>query len=119
MKLDVSNMPINTLYRFDINKYVWSTMLSESRNGNNKQSAPIRYTEVYEITNEGYIKLLASGALVPNKNEYDYVKGFSIWDYDQEKRVDFKITIYLEELKLKDFYELHKAVEKNYNLRKR
>ena len=34
MELNVSNMPLNTIYRFDTNKYVMSTMLKETRDGN-------------------------------------------------------------------------------------
>ena len=119
MKIDVSNMPINILYRFDVNKYVWSTLLTESKEGKYKTDEPQRYTEVYEITDNGYIKMISSGRLLPNVDYYDYSRGFSIWDYDQEKKYDFKVTTQLEELKLKDLYEIRDAVALNYRLGKK
>ena len=114
MKLGVSNMPSNTLYKFDINKYVWSTMLNESRSGNYKQNQPIRYTEVYEISEEGYINLIASGRLTPSDDVVDYTKGFSIWDYDKEGKINFNIKNDLQEIKLNELYEIRDAIGRNY-----
>ena len=110
-------MPLNTLYRFDTNRYVFSTMLNETRNGNYKQDKSIRFTEVYEITEEGYMNLVASGKLVDNPNVFDYSREFAIRDYDKDDIINFKVTMFLEELELKELQELREAIAKNYNKR--
>ncbi len=107
MGLNVYNMPKNTLYRFDINKYVWTTDLMKKRS-NNKEDADT--TEVFEITDEGYMKLLASGKLV---TEEDSKNEFGIFDYEKNGITSFKVTMELEELKLKDLYMLREAIAIN------
>ena len=115
MEVNVSNMPINTLYRFDTNKYVWSTMLNETRNGHYKQSEFTKFTEVYEITNEGYMNLIASGKLVDNPDVFDYSKEFAIFDYDKDDTISFRVTMFLEELDIKELNELREAIARNYH----
>ena len=107
-------MPINALYQFDTNKYVYSTLLTESRGGSEKHEKPVLYTEVYEITNDGYRRLVASGKLVPNKDIPDYNLGFAIVDPDKKETIDFKISMYLTEMKINDFDELCDAVARNH-----
>ena len=117
MEVNVSNMPINTLYRFDTNRYVFSTMLNETRNGNYKQEDATRFTEVYEITDEGYMSLVASGKLIDNPNVFDYSKEFAIRDYDRDDVISFKVTMFLEEVGIKELHELREAIARNYNRR--
>ena len=117
MEVNVANMPINTLYKFDTNKYVWSTLLKETRNGNYKQDEFVKFTEVYEITEEGYMRLIASGKLVDNPEVFDYSKEFAIFDYDKDDTISFKVTMFLQEFGINELHELREAIAKNYNKR--
>ena len=113
-ELNVFNIPINTLYRFDVNKYVFTTILAETRGGIKRTDNPVKVTEVYELTDEGYIKRLASGKLTTEPGKRDFTKEFSIFDYDKKTTTNFKISMYLEELKLNDLFELRDAIAKTY-----
>ena len=119
MEINVSNIPLNTIYKFDVNKYIWTTMLTESRDGSIKHNNPVKYAEVYEITKEGYMKLLASGKLVHNKNNDGYSQGFAIEDYNEKSKTDFRITMYLREVTLRELYELRDAIAFNYKKMKK
>ena len=90
MKENVSNMPLNTVYKFGNNDYVWSIMLNQTRNGQNKQEKPTRYTEVYRIDRDGLMKKIASGRLIENPDS-DYSRRFVIYDYDQDTNLSFFI----------------------------
>ncbi len=111
--LNVSNIPLNTLYQFDINKYIWTTMLNETRGGKHIQEAPFKVTEVYEITLDGFIKLVTSGKLTSEPGKRDLTREFEIFDYDEETTKSFRIPMRLQELKLNNLYELRDAVRKN------
>ena len=111
MEINVSNMAINTLYRFDTNKYVWTTKLSETRGGTHKEGGSFDVTEVYEITNEGYIKLVASGKLNVNPNNNE----FEIFDYDKETTTSFKVTMHMQQVSLNELHEIRDAVARNYS----
>ena len=114
MELNIYNIPINTLYRFDINKYVWTTYLTETRGNSHKQDRPLKVTEVYEITDEGYMRLVASGKLINEPDKGDFSREFGIFDYDKETTTNFKVTMYLHEVGLKELYELRNAVARTY-----
>ena len=79
-----------------------------------KTDNPVKVTEVYELTDEGYIKRLASGKLTTEPGKRDFTKEFSIFDYDKKTTTNFKISMYLEELKLNDLFELRDAIAKTY-----
>ena len=117
MEVNVSNIPLNTLYRFDINKYIWKTKIHETRGGKHKQDIPFIVTEVYEITQEGFFRLVASGKLTTEPGKRDF-REFGIFDYDKNVTNNFKTTMHLEELKLNEWYELRDAVRKTYNRNK-
>jgi len=119
VEINVSSIPLNTIYRFDVNKYIWSTMLSESRDGSIKHKKPIKYTEVYEITKDGYMRLVASGNLVHNKSNDGYSQGFAIENNDDKSKTDFRVTMYLHEVTLRELYELRDAIAFNYKKMKK
>ena len=116
--LSVNNLPINTIYRFDTNKYLRTTQLMETRGGKHKQDVPFKVTEVYEITQDGYIKLLASGKLTSEPGKRDNSREFQIFDYDTNNTKYFRITMYLHEVNLDELYELRDAVIRNKNRKK-
>ena len=119
MAVNVSNIPLNTIYRFDINKYVMSTMLTNTRGENYPLREPTRFTEVYQIDDDGYLYRVASGTLIDNPMIYDFAHGFAIRDYDKDMVVSFKISMNLEKVGLKELYELQAAVAQNYEKRKK
>ena len=109
-EINVSNMNVNTAYRFDINKYVCTTIVMESRNGTKKFSEPVKCTSVYELTDEGYLKPLASGELIPNKEVPSYIEGFSIRDFDTNEISNYKAPMYLQEISFDDLNDLKEFV---------
>ncbi len=113
MQYNVSNMPLNTFFRFDTNRYVFSTMLFETRNGNYKLDKPTKFTEVYEIGMDGSMKLVASGRLIENPSVYDYTTNFAIMDYDQDDTIQFHISMYLQEVSKEELKEIREAVANN------
>ena len=61
MKVNVSNMEINTVYRFGDN-YIWSIIRDTASNGE-QLPKPTKLTEVYRIDSMGLMKKIASGIL--------------------------------------------------------
>lgn len=119
MEINVKNMPLDTVYRFDTNKYVMATMLKETRDGNYPLNEEKRFTEVYQIDNDGALNRIASGTLIDDPDVYDFNHEFAIRDYDKEMSVSFNVTMHLQEVGLDELYELRAAIEKNYNKNKK
>lgn len=113
MKKDISNIPLNTIYRFDINKYIMATM-QKGDNDTFISDEPKRILWVYQIDNDGSLIRIAHGTLVDKPDVYDYSRGFSIQDFDKDMNVSFRVTMELQELTLNELYDLKDAVAKNY-----
>ncbi len=114
MKVNVSNMPMNKLYKFADRSYVWTTQLYETRNGNYKDTTPKEYTEVYRIDGSGLFTRVASGRLVDNPAINDYDHRFSIFDYDQDMMLSFFVEEPFKEANLDELYKLQKAIARSY-----
>ena len=119
MKVNVSNMPLGTLYKFDDNRYVIALMLYETRNGNYKSKEPSRFTEVYQIDGDGYMSRMASGSLVNNPDVFDFDKNFSIMDYDMDMNINFAVNGGLKETSLEELYKLRDAIARSYEEKNR
>ncbi len=119
MKNNVANMPMNTLYKFDDNRYVIALMLNNTRNGNYPMNEPKRFTEVYQIDPDGLMSRVASGSLVNNPAVYDFDKNFSIMDYDMDELISFNVTMPLQEVGLDELYKLRNSIARSYNSRNR
>ena len=117
MELNVSNMPMNKLYKFADNSFVWSVMLNETRNGNYQQEKPFKFTEVYRIDGTGFMKRVASGRLVDNPAINDYEHRFSIFDYDNDMELSFFVETPFKEAELADLYKMRDAISRSYNSR--
>ena len=118
MGLNVSNMPMNKLYKFAEGSYVWSTMLKETREGNYPSNQPSKFTEVYRIDGNGILTRVASGRLVDNPSINDFDKRFSISDYDQDYILSFFVEEPLKEADLSELYKLRDAIATGYKSRK-
>ena len=116
MKVNVSNMPMDKLYKFNDNSFVWSTMLSETRGGYFKQEKPSKFTEVYKIDETGFMKRVASGRLVDNPAINDFDHRFSIYDYDNDMDFSFFVKTF-EEADLEDLYKMRDSIDKSYSNR--
>ena len=114
MELNVKNMPLNTIYRFDTNRYVLSTMLTETRGENYPLKEPTKFIEVFQIEDDGRLHRSASGTLVDNPDVYDFNHEFAIRDYDKDMVVSFKVSTHLEEVPIDELYDLRSAIEKNF-----
>ena len=114
MGLNVKNIPLDTVYRFDTNKYVMATMLNETRGGNLITEKPKRFTEIYQFDMDGSLIRTTSGVLIDNPNLYDFEHVFAIKDYDNDMTISFKIPIHLQKVGLDELYELRAGIEKNY-----
>lgn len=114
MELNVWNIPKNRIYRFDTNKYLYKTKLFETRGGKHIDDGYFDVAEVYELTMEGYTKLVASGKMTdePLKRQSD--REFEIFDYDDNKTYRFKVTMHLQEVSLDELYELRDGISRNY-----
>lgn len=115
MKVNVSNMPINKLYKFADDSFVFSTMLKETRGGNYPQNTPTKFTEVYRIDGNGFMQRVASGNLVDNPSINDYDHRFSIFDYDKDMALSFFVETPFEEADLNDLYKLRDSISRSYN----
>ena len=115
MALNVSNMPMNRLYKFADNSYVWSIMLKETRGGNYRESEPSKYTEVYKIDATGRLMRETSGRLVSNPDAMDPNKRFAIFDPDADCCYSFFVETPLEEANLDELYKLRDAIARSYN----
>ena len=113
MELNVWNIPINKLYRFDTNKYIYKTKLSETRGGSHKEKGTFEVVEVYELTMEGYTRLVASGKMVDEPLNRQNEREFQIFDYDKNETIPFKVSMYLQEVTLKELYELREGIARN------
>lgn len=115
--INVLNMPINTLYKFAENRYVFSLMLNSTRLGNFYSEEPMRFTEVYEIDNDGNMIKLVSGKLIDNPRVFNLDKTFLIYDYDQDLSYAFDVQIPLEEASLQEVKKLKEAMHKMSNIK--
>ena len=115
MEYNVSNIPINTLYKFADNKYIIALMLNETRNGNYYKEEPRRFTEVYEIRGPEFMSRIASGLFVDNPNVYDYNKGFAIRDLDSNDTFSFEVTMPLEEANLDEINKVRDTIASEHN----
>ena len=113
MKTNVSNMPLNKLYKFADGSFVWATMLNETRGGLFKQDEPSRFTEVFQIDSDGFFERIASGRVVDTPGNTDYDHRFVIYDYDKNITLSFFVTKRFKEATLKDLYGLKEAISKN------
>ncbi len=117
MKINVSNMPINTLYKFDDNKYVMALMLKETREGGYPSNKASRFTEVYQIDDTGFISRIASGKLIDNPSVYDFDKLFAIKDMDMDTIMSFAVTKPLKEVNLNELYQVKEAISKSNSIK--
>ncbi len=117
MERNVSNMPLNTLYRFDDNRYVWTVELNETRAGNYKSKEPIKLTEVYVVDGSGLMSRLVSGRLNVNPAINDFNHRFSIFDYDKDTEYSFMIKGPFREAKLDEVYKLRDIIEREYKIK--
>lgn len=117
--LNVLNMPINTLYKFAENRYVYSLMLNSTRLGSFCSEEPTRFTEVYEIDNDGNMIKLVSGKLIDNARVFNLDKTFIIYDYDQDLSYAFDIQIPLQEANIIELKKLKEALNKMENTKKK
>jgi len=117
MALNVSNMPMNTLYKFANNSYVWSIMLKETRGGNYRDTESSKYTEVYRIDDTGRLLRETSGRLVSNPDAMDFNKRFSIFDPDADCCYSFFVETPLEEVNMHELYRLRDAIARSYESR--
>ena len=117
--INVLNMPLDTLYKFAYNRYVFASMLKSSRLGNYCSEEPIRITEVYEIdSNDNMIKLV-SGKLIDNSRVFNFDKTFIIYDYDQDLSYAFDVQMPLEEANSLELLKLKEAINKMNNIKKK
>ena len=116
MKVNVSNMPLGKLYKFDDNRYVIKLKLTETRGGNYPSNEPHVFTEVYQIDGMGFMERIVSGNLINNRSVFDFDKNFAIFDYDQDTSYSFGVTEF-KEASLEELYKLRAAVEREYNRR--
>ena len=114
MEINVSNMPMNKLYKFADNSFVWSVMLSETRGGNYKQNTPTKFTEVYRVDGTGFMIRAASGRLVDNPAINDFNHRFSVFDYDNDMELSFFVEMPLKEATLDDLYMLRDSIARSY-----
>lgn len=117
MGINVSNMPMNKLYKFGDNSYVWTVLLKQTREGNYISSEPKKYTEVYRLDGNGNLVRIASGRLVDNPSINDYDNRFSIFDYDKDYDLSFFVEQPFKEANLDDLYKLRNAISKEYESR--
>ena len=113
MKTNVSNMPINTLYKFDDNRYVIKLMLKETRDGNYPSNEASEFTEVYEKNTDGYMYRKVSGILVDNPDVFDFNKQFAIYDPDNDMQITFEVKEFNEHVE--ELSEVRQAIEREYN----
>lgn len=118
MGLNVSNMPLNTLYKFDDNRYVISFMLDATRNHSYPLNKPKRFTEVYQVDANGVMTRVVSGDLINKPDVYDFDKMFSIKDCDMDQIFSFKINKPFHEVELNELYKLRDAVNNNKKINK-
>lgn len=116
--MNVSNMPMDKLYKFADNSYVWSTMLYETRNGNYKNDKPSKYTEVFRIDGNGLLSRVASGRLVDNPSINDYEHRFAIFDYDNDTTYSFFVETPFREANLDELYEIKELMEQRIRVTK-
>ena len=109
MKINVSNLPLNTLFQFDKNCYICSLMLDETRRHKYQLDNPKKFTEVYRVSDDG-LEILASGEVIDNPRLYNFDRNFAIFDYDNKDVVDFKITMPLKDITASDSHELDELI---------
>ena len=85
---NVHNLPKDTIYQFDVDKFLWKIELNNPQNDNK-----VLFTEVYEIK-DNIIHKIVSGILVDNPN-MDKEDRFSI--LDNENVLEFKQTMPFKE----------------------
>ena len=111
----VYNMPENRLYQFDSDKYVWRTQLYSTRRGNYPAREPISLTEVYQ-KDDNYLRCIASGRIINNKyTNTDYE--FTIFDYDVDTSIRFKIEMPLKEADKETYMMLRDNITEVMNTR--
>ncbi len=102
--LTIYHIPEYRLYQFDSDKYVWKTKLNSTRSGSYPAREPIPLTEVYEKEDDN-LRCVASGSLYNSK----YSNGpdeFTIFDYDVDTSLSFRIKMPLKEADKKTYQML-------------
>ena len=117
--INVLNMPLNTLYKFAHNRYVYASMLNSTRLGDHYSEEPARFTEVYEIDSNGDMVKLVSGKLIDNSRVFNLDKTFIIYDYDQDLSYAFDVQFPLEEATIEELEKLKEALNKMNNNKKK
>ena len=110
MKVNVSNMSVNTLYRFSDDCLVWSR---ETTQKHPFQKSNI-ITEVYHLGGDGEyddVFRIASGELVNNPSGNDYDNRFIIKDYDKGLNLTFYVTSPFEKATIEDLFKLRRELE--------
>ena len=119
MELNVSNIPMNTLYKFGDNYYVISLMLDQTRNNTYPLDKPKRFTEVYKLDPDGIMTRVTSGILVDNSAAYNFNEEFAIRDYDMDDIFSFKVNMPLKEVGLEELYKVRDAIARSYKASKK
>ena len=117
--INVLNIPLNTLYKFAYNRFVFTTMLNSTRLGSYYSEKPFRVMEVYELDSDGNMIKLVSGKLIDNSRVFGFDKTFIIYDYDQDYSYAFDIQMPLEEASKEELEKLHEALSTMDNIKKK
>ena len=114
---NVKNIPLNNLYQFDNNKYVWRIEGNYiDSDGHNK---PIILTEVYELGKNDTLDLISSGKLIENDDVYKDYHDFTIFDYNKNVTTSFQTTMNLTPAPLMIIYKLRDTISKMYHNEKK
>ncbi len=114
MKVNVSNMPMDTVYRFSDDSIVWSKKTTEKEPF--QKSNVI--TEVWRLNAANELLRQARGELVDNPNGNDYDNRFVIHDLDINKDLTFYVTSPFEKATLEYLYVLKEAADKQKQQKK-
>lgn len=97
MGLNVNNLRMEGIYRFDDDKYIMLHNTFKTMKGNRIKNGPVPLVFVFEFE-DGLIKNGICGRFFYKKEEYDINKEFFIADYDSNTIHEFKIRIPFQEI---------------------
>ena len=109
MGLNVKNIKLNSIYKFDDGKYITIRVTNKTANGIRINKGPKELVFVYEVENGSIINVI-SGRIVDKMEEYDINKEFMIIEYDSEKPYTYQINKPLEEVTLIEALRLKKMI---------
>ena len=118
MRLNVSNIPLNTVYKFNCDSYIIAVMLNETRRGKYRLREPKRFTEIYQ-NNDGVMVRVVSGEIVDNPRLYNYDRNFAIFDYDTNEVYNFNVDMPLIDVTSDELYKINDILIKEGESRKK